>query len=69
MDRLAEPVTGPDLLSPFRSRLQEAAGPGPRFEPRNLAFTDGLRWWRLVGPHLREDTALDYSCTTEDGRS
>jgi RNA polymerase sigma factor (sigma-70 family) len=72
MDRLAEPITGPDLLSPFRSRQQEAAGPGLEFEPRNLTFTDGLRWWRLVGPHLREYTGFpdpDYSCTTEDGRA
>ena len=69
MDRLAEPVTGPDLLSPFRSRMEEAAEPGPRFEPRNLAFTDGLRGWQLVGPHLRQATGLDYSCTTEDGRA
>ena len=69
MDRLAEPVTGPDLLSPFRSRQQEDPEPGPLFEPRNLAFTDGLRWWRLVGPRLRPVTGLDYSCTTEDGRA
>ena len=69
MDRLAEPVTGPDLLSPFRSRQQEDPEPGPRFEPRNLAFTDGLRGWRLVGPHLRPVIGRDYSCTTEDGRA
>ncbi len=69
MDRLAEPVTGPDLLSPFRSRQQEDPDPGPQFEPRNLAFTDGLRGWQLVGPHLRPVTGPDYSCTTEDGRA
>ena len=69
MDRLAEPVTGPDLLSAFRSRQQEDLEPGPRFEPRNLAFTGGLRGWRVVGPHLRQVTGLDYSCTTEDGRA
>src|SRR5580700_5572208 len=69
MDRLAEPVTGPDLLSPFRSRQQEDPEPGPLFEPRNLAFTDGLRWWWLVGPHLRPVIGRDYSCTTEDGRA
>ncbi|HLK77126.1 MAG TPA: bifunctional nuclease domain-containing protein [Streptosporangiaceae bacterium] len=67
MDRLAEPVTGPDLLGPFRSRLREDADLGPRFEPRNLTFTDGLRGWRLAGPHLR-DAGPDYSCTIEDGR-
>ena len=69
MDRLAEPVTGPDLLSPFRSRQQEDAELGPRFEPRNLAFTDGLRGWRLVGPRLRPVVGRDYSSTTEDGRA
>jgi bifunctional DNase/RNase len=44
MDRLAEPITGPDPLGPFRSRQQSPPGPPEhtRFEPRNLAFTDGL---------------------------
>jgi hypothetical protein len=72
MDRLAETVTGPDLLSPFRGRQQEDSEPGPWFEPRNLAFTDGLRGWPLVGPHPRQATGFpdpDYSCTTEDGRA
>ena len=73
MDRLAEPVTGPDLLSPFRSRQQ--APPGPpghtRFEPRNMAFTDGLHRWQLDGTFLRQAGLhdQDYSCTTEDGRA
>jgi hypothetical protein len=73
MDRLAEPVTGPGPLGPFRSRQQ--APPGPpghtRFEPRNLAFTDGLHRWQLDGTFLRQLTGShdqDYSCTTEDGR-
>jgi RNA polymerase sigma factor (sigma-70 family) len=71
MDRLAEPVTGPDLLSPFRgrSRIPDDAWARPRFEPRNLGFTDGLREWLLVGPHLREYTRPDYSAATEDGRA
>jgi hypothetical protein len=69
MDRLAEPVTGPDLLGPFRSRQQADLEAGPRFEPRNLAFTESLRWWRLAGPHLRPVTGPDYSCTIEDGRA
>jgi RNA polymerase sigma factor (sigma-70 family) len=73
MDRLAEPVTGPDLLSPFRSRQPAAFAPHrhKRFEPRNLAFTDGLHGWRLAGTFLREVTGShdqDYSCTTEPGR-
>ena len=73
MDRLAEPVTGPDPLSPFRSRQQAPAGPPEhtRFEPRNLAFTDGLRRWQLDGTFLRQAGFhdQDYSCTTEDGRA
>ena len=74
MDRLAEPVTGPDLLSPFRSRQQPSPGPPEyrRFEPRNLAFTDGLHRWQLDGTFLRQATGFhdqDYSCTTEDGRA
>ena len=74
MDRLAEPVTGPDLLSPFRSRQQAPSGPfqHTRFEPRNMAFTDGLNRWQLTGTFLREATGShdqDYSCTTDDGRA
>ncbi len=76
MDRLAEPVTGPDLLSQFRSRQPSPPMPsGPpahrRFEPRNLGFTDGLHGWELTGTFLRQATGLhdqDYSCTAEDGR-
>ena len=73
MDRLAEPVTGPDPLGPFRSRQQAPPGPPEhtRFEPRNLAFTDGLHRWQLDGTFLRQVTGShdqDYSCTTEDGR-
>jgi hypothetical protein len=70
MDRLAEPVTGPDPLSQFRSRQQEPPG-HTRFEPRNLGFTDGLRRWRLDGTFLRQAGFhdKDYSCTIEDGRA
>ncbi len=69
MDRLAQPVTGPDLLSQFR---REETSPRPlprRFEPRNMAFTDGLDHWQLGGTFLRQDTGLDYSARTEDGRA
>jgi hypothetical protein len=73
MDRLAEPVTSPDLLSPFRSHQQPPPGPAEntRFEPRNLAFTDGLHRWQLDGTFLRQAGLhdQDYSCTTEDGRA
>jgi bifunctional DNase/RNase len=71
MDRLAEPVTGPDLLSPFRSRQLPPPPGNTRFEPRNLAFTHGLHRWQLDGTFLRQVTGShdqDYSCTTEDGR-
>jgi bifunctional DNase/RNase len=72
MDRLAEPVTGPDLLSPFRSRQQPPpvrAGRHRRFEPRNMAFTDDLDRWRLDGTFRRQGAGFDYSATTEDGRA
>jgi len=73
MDRLAQPVTGPDPLGPFRGRQQAPPGPPEhrRFEPRNLAFTDGLHRWQLDGTFLRQVTGShdqDYSCTTDDGR-
>jgi RNA polymerase sigma-70 factor (ECF subfamily) len=73
MDRLAEPVTGPDLPSAFRSRrLPPSPPPGnTRFEPRNLAFTHGLDRWQFDGTFLHQVTGShdrDYSCTTEDGR-
>jgi RNA polymerase sigma-70 factor (ECF subfamily) len=69
MDRLAEPVTGP-----FRSRQQPPPGPVEhmRFEPRNMAFADGLHRWRLDGTFRRQVTGShdqDYSCTTDDGRA
>jgi hypothetical protein len=73
MDRLAEPITGPDLPGPFHSRQQAPPGPPEhtRFEPRNLAFTDGLHRWHLDGTFLRQVTGAhdqDYSCTTEGVR-
>lgn len=72
MDRLAEPVTGPDQRGPFRSRQQVPPGPHEhtRFEPRNMTFSDGLRRWQLDGTFLRQAGSRDqdYSCTTEEGR-
>jgi hypothetical protein len=54
LDRLAVPVTSDDLLTPFLDRLPLAARERPhrprrrpRFEPRNLDFTDGLDRWDL----------------------
>ena len=69
MDRLARPVTGPDLLSQFRSQQTPPRPLSRRFEPRNMAFTDGLDHWQLRGTFLRQGTGLDYSATTEDGRA
>lgn len=74
MDRLAEPVPGDDLLGPFLDRKPLPARPSlshwrPRFEPRNLAFTDGLDGWRFGGSFLQEASGShwqDYSCTAED---
>jgi RNA polymerase sigma-70 factor (ECF subfamily) len=78
MDRLARPVTGPGLLSQFRSQETSpnadlALGYGGplrrRFEPRNMAFTDGLDHWQLGGTFLRQGAGFDYFGTTEDGRA
>jgi RNA polymerase sigma-70 factor (ECF subfamily) len=69
MDRLARPVTGPDLLSQFRSQQTPAKSSSRRFEPRNMAFTDGLDRWELRGTFLRQGTGFDYSASTEDGRA
>jgi hypothetical protein len=72
MDRLAVPVQGEDVHTPF---LPQAAvrphgrpGQGPRFEPRNMAFTDGLDWWELAGSFLAAGRPhwQDYSCTAAD---
>ncbi len=69
MDRLAWPVTSPDLLRQFRSQQTAPRDLRRRFEPRNLAFTDGLDHWELRGTFLRQGTGFDYSATIEDGRA
>jgi RNA polymerase sigma factor (sigma-70 family) len=69
MDRLARPITGPDLLSQFRSQETPPRPSRRRFEPRNMTYTDGLDHWQLGGTFLRQGTGLDYSATTEDGRA
>jgi hypothetical protein len=52
MDRLAVPVPGQDMLAPFLppAEARPWVGPGQprRFEPRNMAFTDGLDYWELA---------------------
>ncbi len=63
LDRLAVPVPGDDLLTPFLDRVPPAAWPRPghapprwplatlhgrpRYEPRNLDFAGGLDRWDL----------------------
>ena len=61
LDRVAVPVPGEDLLTPFLDRVPPAPalpgrkrwplatlhGPRPRYEPRNLDFADGLDRWNL----------------------
>jgi RNA polymerase sigma-70 factor (ECF subfamily) len=69
MDRLARPVTGADLLSQFRSQETSPRDLRRRFEPRNMAFTDGLDHWQLRGTFLRQGTGFDYSAATEEGRA
>jgi len=72
MDRLAVPVQGEDVHAPFLP--QAAVRPpgrrqqGPRFEPRNMAFTDGLDRWELAGSFLAAGRPhwQDYSCTAAD---
>jgi hypothetical protein len=72
MDRLAVPVRGGDLLAPFLPAAPDrpAGRPGQRrrFEPRNMAFTDGLDYWELAGSFLGAGQPhwQDYSCTAAE---
>ncbi|MGH3154920.1 MAG: hypothetical protein ACRDOB_29895, partial [Streptosporangiaceae bacterium] len=56
MDRFAVPVDGQDVHAPFllpsAVRPPGDRGQRQRFEPRNMAFTDGLDWWELAGSFL-----------------
>ncbi len=70
MDRLAVPVPGEDVLAPFLPP-EDARPPGRparRFEPRNMAFTDGLDHWELSGSFSDDGQPAghDYSCTAAD---
>jgi hypothetical protein len=70
MDRLDVPVPGVDMLAPFLPPA-DARPPGRRarrFEPRNMAFTDGLDYWELAGSFSDDGqpTGPDYSCTAAD---
>ena len=75
LDRLAAPVQGEDVLAPFLPPA--AAGPlshpglRRRFEPRNMAFADGLDYWELAGDFPGDGRLhwQDYSCTAAEGRA
>jgi hypothetical protein len=66
MDRLAVPVDGEDMLAPFLppAYVWPPDRPPRRFEPRNMAFTDGLDYWELAGSFSGDGqpAGLDYSC-------
>jgi hypothetical protein len=72
MDRLAVPVQGEDVHAPFLlpSAVRPPDDPGQRqsFEPRNMAFTDGLDRWELAGSFLDAGRPhwQDYSCAAAD---
>jgi hypothetical protein len=70
MDRLAVPVPGEDVLAPFLppADARPPERPARRFEPRNMAFTDGLDYWELAGSFSDDGqpAGQDYSCTAAD---
>ena len=72
MDRLAVSVPGEDMLAPFLPPA-DARPPGRprrerRFEPRNMAFTEGLDYWELADSFSDDGqpAGQDYSCTAAD---
>ena len=73
LDRLGVPMPddGPvPLPEPAAALAVLSASRRPRYEPRNLAFADGLdRWW-LGGSftgHASHSHWQDYSCAAQDG--
>jgi hypothetical protein len=70
MERLAVPVSGEDMLAPFLppGDARPPVRPARRFEPRNMAFTDGLDYWELAGGFSADGqpAGQDYSCTAAD---
>jgi RNA polymerase sigma factor (sigma-70 family) len=73
MDRLAVPLPddGPvPLPEPTAALAVLSPGGRPRYEPRNLAFADGLDGWMLGGSftqHASHSHWQDYSCTADAG--
>ena len=70
MGRLAVPVEGEDMLAPFLppADARPPGRPARRFEPRNMAFTDGLDYWELAGSFSDDGqpAGQDYSCAAAD---
>ena len=73
MDRLAVLVHGEDVLAPFllpaADRPPDRPGQARRFEPRNMAFANGLDRWELAGSFLAAGRPhwQDYSRAAADG--
>ena len=74
MDRLAVPLPDDDRTVPLPDPAPALAALGidhrPRYEPRNLAFADGLDSWLLSGSfaeHASHSHWQDYACTAEGG--
>ena len=72
MDRLAVPVPGEDMLAPFLPPADARPPGGPRlerrFEPHNMAFTDGLDYWELAASFSGDGQPAgpDFSCAVAD---
>jgi hypothetical protein len=72
MDRLAVPAPGEDMLAPFLPPAEARPWVRPRrsrpFEPRNMAFTDGLDYWELAVSSSADGQPAwqDYSCAAAD---
>jgi hypothetical protein len=77
MDRLALPANALEPVPPPGAPEPGPAVPAPgrpprrpRFEPRNLAFSDGLDGWLFAGnfaEHASESHWHDYACAAENG--
>ena len=74
MDRLAVPRPADDqgvsLPEPASALAVLRVGHRPRYEPRNLAFADGLDGWQLGGnftEHASHSHWRDYACAAEGG--
>ncbi|HXT91177.1 MAG TPA: hypothetical protein VN714_18145 [Trebonia sp.] len=70
MGRLGVSVPGEDMLAPFLppADARPPGRPARRFEPRNMAFADGLDYWELAGSFADDDrpAGQDYSCAAGD---